>query len=126
MEATIYLRGHSLDPAHASRLIGIKPTRSQVTGGFKPGSKKYIAKIGMWALQAKSESGPVSDLVEELIQRIDNRPIRLDQIEGVEDAHLDIFVAMDDTRESETLEFAVTKTQINKLSQLGLSVSVTI
>jgi len=121
----LYLRGHELDPVYISQKLGIQPTRSQKKGNFKAGSRKFIAKIGIWALKIKSESRTISDLVGELFDKMADQSIRLDRIVGVEDAHLDIFFAFGDD-EKDSVEFMLTKDQIGKASQLGLSICVTV
>lgn len=126
IQVSIYLRGHQLNPEKVTRLLGIQPSFSQTKGKLTPGSNKHIARIGVWALKIKSESRPISELIDELFVQIGN-PTQLDKIEGVEDAHLDIFFAQDDDDSTkETVEFALTKNQILKMSQLGLSACVTV
>jgi hypothetical protein len=78
-------------------------------------------------VDVESKTLSASELIDELFQKIGNPPVRLDEIEGVEDAFLDIFVPLShDGKINETLEFALTKSQIAKLNQLGLSVEVTV
>jgi hypothetical protein len=123
----IYIRGERLNPDYVSQILRIQPSRSQKKGALKPGSTRFIAKIGMWTLKLKSNSRSISHLIEELLAKFDNPPARLDEIDGVEDACLDIFVPLShDSRIDGTLEFALTKDQIVKLSQLGLSASFTV
>jgi hypothetical protein len=127
VSVAIYLRGDELSPDHVSKLLGVQPSRCQKKGEFKLGSTRFIAKIGVWTLGARSNSRSISELVEELFQKIGNPPVRLDGIEGVEDAYLDIFVPLSQRgKMDETLEFALTKSQIAKLGQLGLSACFTV
>jgi hypothetical protein len=123
----IYLKGYHLDPDYISQVLQIQPSRSQKKGRLKAGSTRFVAKIGMWAIDVKSELRPISELIEELFQTIGNPPMRLDELEGVEDAHLDVFFAKDDeNRGVETVEFALSQPQVARLGQLGLSVCVTV
>ncbi len=138
ISVAIYLRGHELNPAHVSQVIGLQPTRFQRRGGLRAGSEKFVAKIGMWTLQAKSESRSVSNLVEDLLAKIGDPPVPLDQIEGVEDACLDIFIATDKDGNGKlefpppcgigtsAIEWKLTDDHIRKLSQLGLSACFTV
>lgn len=127
ISVAIYLKGHRLDPDHVSQVLGIQPSRSQKKGGFRAESTKFIAKIGMWTHKIKSDSRLISDLIDELLKQIGNPPTPLNEIDGVEDAHLDILFALDgDDGAKETVEFALTKNQIARLSQLGLSACVTV
>lgn len=89
------------------------------------GSKKAIAKIGVWALMAQTESLSVTDHIDELLEKIATPQISLDQIEGVEEAYLDIFIAKDNA-ERTTAEFMLDKHYIRKLGHLGLSVQFTV
>jgi len=127
ISVAIYLRGHRLNPDHVTQTLNVQPSRSQKKGGFKPGSTRFVAKIGMWTLKVKSNSRSIAELINELFQKIGNLPVRLDEIEGVEDACLDIFVPLSKNGKiDETLEFVLTKSQIVKLSQLGLSACFTV
>lgn len=126
ISVAILLRGNELDPASVSKIVGIQPTQSQKKGGFKPGSTKFIAKFGMWALKVKSETRPLLELIDELFKQIGDPPTPLNSIEGVEDARLDIFFALEDAETKETVEFALTKDQIKRLNQLGLSLCATV
>ncbi len=123
----IYLRGDELKPDQVSKLLNIQPSRSQTKGGLQAGSTKHIARIGLWAVTVKSDSRSVSDLIDELFQKIAASAKRLDQIEGVTDAHLDILFATDDVGNAGgTLEFVLSKTQIETMGKLGLSACITI
>jgi hypothetical protein len=127
ISVAISLRGYELNPDHVSQVLGIQPSRAQKNGEFKPGSTKFIAKIGLWAISSKSNSRSISKVVGELFKKIGNPPTRLDEIEGVEDAYLDVFVPLSHRgKVDKTLEFVLTKRQISKLSQLGLSTFFTI
>jgi len=122
----IYLRGEKLDPEQVSKRLNIRPSESQKKGGFKPRSKRFIAKFGMWVLRLQSDSRPIAEMIDELLHKIGNPPARLDKIENVEDAHLDIFFGKDENGEKEDVEVALTKSQVARLNQLGLSVCLTI
>ena len=123
----IYLRGDGLNPDHVSQVLSVQPSRFQKKDEFKHGSTRFIAKIGVWTLKVKSDSRSISELVDELFQKLGDPPVRLGEIEGVEDAYLDIFVPLSQRGKiDETLEFALTKSQIEKLSQLGLSACFTV
>jgi hypothetical protein len=122
----IYLRGEKLDPAYISDVIGVQPSRFQKKGEFKPGSNKFVAKIGMWSIKAKSKSRPVSTLIDTLFKKIGSPKIKLDQIKGVEDAHIDLFFPSDSQMTEQAIEFMLDKKQIERASKLGLSVCVTI
>lgn len=121
----IYLRGNALSPEHVSRVLGIQPSSAQTKGGRKAGSTRYIAKIGMWAIKVKSDLRSLTELIDEVFTQIGNPRIKLDCIEGVEDAHLDILFAFGEDV-TDAVEFTLTKAQTQRVSQLGLSISVTV
>jgi hypothetical protein len=119
----VYLRGGQLQPMHVSEVLGIKPSRFQVKGGLKFGSKDVIAKIGVWALIAQTNSPILADHLDELFGKIGD-PIPLDKIEGVEEAYLDIFMAPD--AENQTVESKISKSDLQKINRLGLDIQLTI
>jgi len=123
----IYLLGYDLDPAHITQVLGVEPSSSQIKGGFKPGSARHIARTGMWTIMIESDSRSASEMVDELLQRLENSGRRLDRIKGVQNAHLDVLFALDDGEGSkQTIEFKLTRTQMSKLSQLGLGACITV
>lgn len=91
----IYLRGDRLNPSDVSEILGIEPSRFQKKGELKSGSEKYVAKLGLWMLKAQTNSTSISDQIGELLEKLKMLQTRLDQIEGVEEASLDIFIPMD-------------------------------
>jgi hypothetical protein len=96
IEVAIYLYGERLRPEYVSHVLAIQPSTSQKKGGPAWNSGKFIAKIGLWALIAHSDSIVVSDHIDVLLKQIGNPPTPLNEIEGVEEAHLDVFVTLDD------------------------------
>ena len=123
----IYLTGHQLNPDSISQVLGTHLSRSQKKGGAKALTGKGIAEIGMWVLEVESESRSVSDLMDELFQKIGNPLLRLDELEGVENAILDVFVAQDEKAiGKDSVCFAMTQVQIVRLGQLGLSICATV
>ncbi len=80
----------------------------------------------MWALKVKSETRPLLELIDELFKQIGDPATPLNRIEGVEDAQLDIFFALEDAGTKETVEFVLAANQIKRLSEFGLSLSVTV
>jgi hypothetical protein len=75
----------------------------------------------------ESDSRSASGMVDELLQRLKDSGRRLDRIKGVQNAHLDVLFALDDDEGSkQTIEFKLTRTQMSKLSQLGLGAYITV
>jgi Domain of unknown function (DUF4279) len=125
MRAAIYLRGQGLDPGRVSEELGVVPSSFQKKGEPKPRSPKYIARIGVWRFDVESKSRPFAELIDELFKRIGHPTVPLDRIPGVEDAHLDILFAFGDEAKH-TVEFRLTKAQLAKATELGLSICVTV
>src|SRR5437773_12569053 len=88
ISVAIYLRGTDLDPKVVSGILGIEPSRAQKRGQLKPGSRKFVAKIGTWVLKIASDSRSVESMIDELLQKVGNPTIPMDRIENVEDSHL--------------------------------------
>ena len=121
----IYLSGNDLDPTYVTKALGVKPMIAQKRGGLKPGSQRFIAKIGMWAIKVKSESQSVSSLADRLLRKLQKRSMRLNTLRGVDKAHLDVLIAYDDEKRH-SVDFVLNNRQLTKASALGLSICVTI
>ena len=122
---SIYLRGNELKPGYVSEVLGVRHSQSQRKGELRTDSKKLIAKIGVWSLVAKTASKAVPDHIDELLATIGNFQARLNQIDGVEDAYLDILIALDD-QDTRTVEFRLAERHLHELSRLGLYVQFTV
>jgi hypothetical protein len=115
----IYLRGERLQPERVSQVLSVQPSKSQKTGGLCYESRNVTAKIGIWALIAQTDSAIVSDHIDELLKKIGSPPRPLDEIDGVEEAYLDVFVGVEDEN-AMTVEFAIPKSQLKAVVGLGL------
>jgi|SRR5579862_36287 len=126
MIVAIYLRGTSLNPDQISDLLGLSPSRWQKRGELKPGSERFVAKIGLWGLIAQTESDKIDDHIDELLAKLGVAKIDLDKLNGVEQAYLDIFFASDDGQDGrKTVEFMLSRRQVVAVNSLGLSIQVT-
>jgi len=121
----IYLRGERLQPEHISQMLSLQPSKSQKTGRLCYESKNVIAKIGIWALIAQTDSAIVSDHIDELLKKIGNLPTPLDEFEGVEEAYLDIFIGAEGDS-AKTVEFVIPKSQLKEVVRLGLYAHITV
>ena len=129
LEVTIYLRGDDLDPAQASQLLKLEPSKSQRKSEERLTStnRKVIAKTGLWALAAKSKSEDLSVLIDELTSKIGSRAPTLFEIPGVQEMFLDIFVAIDaDPEDGATCEFQLSVECLHSLKSLGLETRFTV
>jgi hypothetical protein len=126
--ASIYIYGSDLQPNIISELLGIQPTGWQIKGGrrFTDRSGQHKpAQIGIWQLKSEKATSPLSEQVEELLTKIGKRTVVLHKIQGVETAELNILVTDDsDTRMSD--EIALSRIHLERLSALGLSLSLTL
>lgn len=123
----IYLHGCELQPDAITRRLGVGPTRAQVAGGVRYGSRTARAKLGMWALLAQSTSHCVSDHIDELLGAIDNCSVPLSELPGVDQACLDVFMSTDESnRPREPLELIVSVDHLAVIRKLGLFLRVTV
>lgn len=122
--AAIYLCGDDLSPVHVTELLGVVPTGSQAKGAPK-GKNRTPAKVGVWYIERYSEDRRLCELIDELFSKFPPGT-RLDNMRGVQNAHLDILFTYDDGQDRGTAEFVLTKEQVAKASTLGLGVSITV
>jgi hypothetical protein len=122
----VYLYGFELDPVHISLALGVQPSASQVKGATQARFASHTAKTGMWCLIVESDSRPVSEMINELLQKLNAPPRPLDSLGGVQHAHLQILFAFEESSSRPTVELVLTSEQITNLSQLGLSACITV
>jgi len=123
----LYLRGDQLQPHSISKLLGIDPSDSQEKGQLSGKSNDFVAKIGIWSLKSQTDSPVITDHVDEVLQMLRRSSIPLDQIEGVEEAYLDIFVALDDEDDQgKTVEVMLSNTYTTALHRHGLGLQFTV
>jgi hypothetical protein len=128
-EVAIYLRGVNLDPVHASSVLGLEPSKSQFRGEKRRTStnKEFVTGIGLWALTVEADSSNLTALIGELALRVKNRGVAFTQIAGVEEAYLDVFMAVDaDDDGGGTCAFQLSDESVGALHNLGLPVRFTV
>jgi hypothetical protein len=124
----LYLRGDNLDPKSVSNKLGVEPSDSQRKGDKKITStnREYIRNIGIWSLIAESESLSLSDLVSQVTEQIKSDDLSLHDIDGVQEAYLDVFIARDSDENHEgTIEFELSRDNIAEIARLDLRVFFT-
>ena len=129
LEVALYLRGDNLDPAQASRLLGLEPTKSQRKREERLTStnRKVVAKVGLWALVAESKSDDLSVLIDELASKLGDRAALLPSVPGVQEAFLDVFIAIDaDPDGGGTCEFQLSAEDLHSLKQVGVATRFTV
>ena len=123
---SIYLRGDSLNPVLVSDTLGILPTRQQKKGEFTSPSERYIAKIGLWAVSIESNYNGIASSLEELLQMFKNVKMPLTNIDGVDEAHIDILFTGEEVGEvRQTAEVMLSIAQIRVIKDLGLGIQFT-
>jgi hypothetical protein len=126
---TLYLYGDDLDPELVSKKLGIIPSGTRYKGEkifIKP-NHEYIQKTGVWKLTADSDSNILSDHIDKLTSKVGKPSIAFRNIEGVEVAHVNVFIA---TYAEEygggECNFELSKENVVSLAQLDLPVQFTI
>ena len=125
----IYLKGDALEPNYVSKILGLEPSESQYKGEKRVTStnREYKAKIGVWSLSARSESSDLSVLIEEVTTKIGDKAPLISSIAGVQEAYMDIFVAVDsDDSGGGTCEFQLSPTITRALGQVGVPIRFTV
>jgi len=125
-DVTLYLRGDALDPDVVSGAVGVAPTTSQRKGGNKP-NRKYAAKIGLWALEAQTQSSDLAVLVQELSSKIGAAGPTLAKIQGVDEAYLDVLITtFADDDGGGSCEFQLSPTTAQVLATMGVPARFTV
>jgi hypothetical protein len=127
--AGLYLRGVDLDPVVATQVLEIEPTTSQRNGERRVAGvdKEYVAKTGLWGLVVKQSTHDVSEVVSSLLRQLNGRGDRLKSIEHVEDAYVDVFVAIDsDAEGSGNCCMELPHLYVDALAALGLPLRITV
>jgi hypothetical protein len=136
ISVSIFLKGDQLDPDFVSKELGLLPDSSRRKGDVrcskKPGAKSYTAKTGIWVLKSRDHidtqntGKEVVRIVDEVLQKFHERQRPLNEISGVEEAFLDIFVDEHETEVADIwTEFFLSREQILRFGQLGLALCVT-
>jgi len=126
----LYLYGDKLNPAVATEKLGVNPTSSrykgQVVVGRKTGREFAPAKIGVWVLDVDSKSLNLSDHIKILASKFGSGHIPFLEIEGVEEAEIDVFIAGDTDDECHgKVRFELNNEAIAALAHLSLPLRFT-
>jgi hypothetical protein len=128
-EVAIYLRGPDLDPVHVSNVLGIGPSRSQFRGEKRLSAAKIesVAKIGLWALVNDGDARTVEQAISQVVSKIPKDAPSLLDIDGVDEAYIDVFIAVDaDTDGGGSCGFVLSPEQVKLLSSINLPVQFNI
>lgn len=125
---TLYLYGDELFPEHVTHELGMQPTQSWKKGERKPSKRPEsaaVASTGFWMLRAQSQSDKLTDYVADIFGAISIYGSQsILKIEGVTDAKLDVYVAIDAADEEVCLDLG--REQIGLLASYGLRYCITV
>jgi Domain of unknown function (DUF4279) len=125
-DVTMYVRGDALDPNIVTAALGVAPSTSQRKGGNKA-DREFVAKIGVWALEAEKQSNNLDDLVQELSSKISAAGSALTAIQGVDEAYLDVLVTtLADDDGGGTCEFRLAPETTQALAVIGVPARFTV
>jgi hypothetical protein len=128
IEVAIYLRGGALDPDHVTKALGVAPSRSQFSGEkrISASGKESVTKIGVWVLVSEPDSTSVSTAISNLASKIPMNGPRMNEIAGVQEAYVDVFIAVDARSDGEgAAEFQLGREDVEMLNKIGLEVRFT-
>ena len=128
-KVSIYLLGDELDPDSVTALLGLKPDEFHRKGKRWTTStnREVIERTGIWVVSAKTTSNDLNRVIGDVASKIDANAPFLMQLPGVEEAFLDVFIAIDaDTDGGGTCEFELTPQDVAELTRLGLPVRFTV
>jgi len=119
----IYLRGEDLDPDVITATLGIEPTSATKRGDVRHTSsgRQIVARLGLWKYIVYADAAKFEPTFEEVLSIFSAVKIDLKSLPGVTDAVFDIFGTGYRTASSDAGYFSVSAEQIQRLSELNLS-----
>jgi Domain of unknown function (DUF4279) len=122
----LYVRGDALDPELVTQLLGVEPTKMQKKGQefVTPSGREFATKIGLWSLVIQSESTSLDEHLTMLLSALAGRK-GIDSIPGVEDAYVDVFVALASDKDGDAnCALSVGPAALEGLATLGLPLRI--
>lgn len=122
----LYVRGDALDPELVTKHLGVEPTKAQKKGQefIASSGREFAAKNGLWSLVSKSESTSLDRHLAELLSGLGGCK-GIDSIPGVEDAYIDVFVALVSDKDGEAkCALSVDPATLDGLAMLGLPLRI--
>ncbi|WP_082055148.1 DUF4279 domain-containing protein [Cupriavidus basilensis] len=124
----LYLNGEHLDPDSVTREFGVVPSRAQKKGERRVTSsgREVLVKQGSWAWSVELGSTSLDDHLARLIRSFPTgKP--LSEIANVEDAYIDVFVALSSNLDGDAkCELDIKPDVLVSLAQLGLPIRMTV
>src|SRR5262245_41589276 len=101
---SLYLKGAKLDPDQITKTLGVMPSRGRREGQTELTStnQQITAKIGVWRFSTDDEldSPVLAEHIELLRSRFGSMWTNLSNLPNVEQAFVDIFMAVDAEKEN--------------------------
>jgi len=126
---SVYLKGDGLDPDAVTSLLAVNPTQSHRKGDkwLTSTRKEVVEKTGLWSLSVEPGSRDLSEILGELSSKICKKNDSLANVSGVEEAYVDVFVAVDaDDLGGGGCEFELDVPCVRALSNLQLPIRFTV
>lgn len=124
----IYLTGEQLDPKLVTRVIGVQPSRKQTKGERQITSTghEFTVTLGLWALVVEFDSPSLDAHLAQLVGSLPSG-VALSSIVGVEDAYVDVFVALASNLDGDAkCELGISPTVLKPLAGLGLPIRISV
>lgn len=124
----LYLRGENLDPELINHVTGVQPSRTQKKGEKHTTSTghEFTVKMGLWALVVELESASLDAHLARLVGSLPSGTA-LSSIAGVDDAYVDIFVALVSSMQGDAnCELAINPKVLAPLARLGLPIRISV
>lgn len=122
----LYVLGEALDPELVTRYLGVEPTKTQKKGQefITSSGREFAAKNGLWSLVIQSESASLDRHLTALLSGLGGRK-GIDSIQGVEEAYVDVFVALASDKDGEAkCALSVEPVTLDGLAKLGLPLRI--
>jgi Domain of unknown function (DUF4279) len=127
----LYFYGDKLNPVGLTKILGVNPTYGHMKGHvyYTKTNERVQRKSGLWALVSKSDSEDMSAHIDELVsafEMIANKNLKLLSLEGVESAHIDIFICATTQDGLGEIKFELNADRQRSLTSLGLPIKFTV
>ncbi|WP_132141732.1 DUF4279 domain-containing protein [Luteibacter rhizovicinus] len=125
--ASLYVIGDHLLPDDVTAMLGLAPTNVYKKGALKVPGRSDSAKYPttMWIRSESSETSSASVLFEDILRSIPHG-ICIRDIDGVDDAFVDVFFAqaVPETDLNRAIDFEIEFHKAKLLAALGLSTKI--
>lgn len=128
ISVSLYFRGDHLNPENVSQNLNLSPSSSQRKGEKKiTKTNEYVSKIGVWELGVDCDSQKLSAHIDKLTTMVRKDSILSQDIQGVEESYVDVFIATDSDEDGEgTIEFELSEENISALARWKVPVRFTV